>query len=184
MKRYNIINMYIRGSNVSPQVSHGLNNLWKSRDDMTRDAKALFDNWANHSQTEINLQGGSHADMEALYDALQKIPNIPSAKFNESQEALCGACTVVTFVNSERIVAINDYIRNNRIPHGEAYDILKDVTMYQLGLESYESSTLTKDQLNMMNQDQRSCLTHNQNACVTKEEVFVATYISRLRTAN
>lgn len=170
MKRYNIINMYIRGSNVSPQVSHGLNNLWKSRDDMTRDAKALFDNWANHSQTEINLQGGSHADLEALYDALQKIPNIPSAKFNESQAALCGACTVVTFVNSERIVAINDYIRLEKIPHAFAYEEMKDLNMVDIGLLSIN--------------DDSGFLDHLVNSLVTKEEVFVATYISRLRTAN
>lgn len=184
MKRYNIINMYIRGSNVSPQVSHGLNNLWKSKDSMTPKAKATFEDWAHNHEVEINLQGGSHADLEALYKSLKAIPDIPSAKFNESEDALSGACTIVTFVSNERIVAINNYIRTNRIRHDEAYDILKDVTMHQLGLDSYESSTLTKDQLAMMNKDQRACLTHNQNACITADEVFVATYISKLRTAS
>lgn len=160
MKRYNIINLYIQGSNVSPQVSHGLNNLWKSRNDMTKEARLLFDSWAHDSEVEINLQGGYHAHLEELYTNLKALKNIPSAKFNESPEALNGACTVVTFVANERIVALNNYIRFQRVPEKRFHE-LKDL--------SYESLRLDADDV-------------LANANVSDEEIFVASYISRLRT--
>lgn len=160
MKRYNILNMYIQGSNVSPQVSHGLNNLWKLRNFMSPEAKHLFDTWAYDHEVEINLQGGYHTALEELYENLQAIPEIPSAKFNESQEALCGACTVVTFVASERIVAINNYIRANRVSNKRIHEI-KYLSYEELGIEAIKV---------------------NDSANITEEEIFVARYISRLPT--
>jgi len=163
MKRYNIINMYIQGSNVSPQVSHGLNNLWKSLDQMSLDAKSLFLHWAHSSEVEINLQGGSHKDLEALYASLKDIQDIPSAKFNESQDALCGACTVVTFVASERIVAINNYIRYNRVKKKDFYK-LRSLTFRELEIPVMDDEM-------------------DKSAEISDSEINVATYISRLPTA-
>ncbi len=37
---------------------------------------------------------------------------------------MCGACTVVTFVASDRIVAAGDYLRSNRITPVDAFDVL------------------------------------------------------------
>lgn len=162
MKRYNIVNLYIQGSNVSPQVSHGLNNLWKARHSggMTLKAQALFDDWAHNSEVEINLQGGYHAHLEELYENLKALDDVPSAKFNESQEALAGACTVVTFVANERIVALNNYIRFQRVPERK-FSELKNLSFSDLRLDSDDPLA---------------------NAHVTDAEIFVASYISRLRT--
>lgn len=90
-KRYTIFNLYICAGNQSPQACHALNNLWKSHSSMSAQARSLFDNWTNHSEVEIMLQGGYHSDLESLYASLAEIQDIPSAKFNESEEALNGA---------------------------------------------------------------------------------------------
>jgi len=162
LKRYNIINLYIQGSNVSPQVSHGLNNLWKSRHSggMTLKAQALFDKWAYDSEIEINLQGGYHTHLEELYENIKTLDDVPSAKFNESQEALAGACTVVTFVANERIVALNNYIRFQRVPERNLSE-LKKLSFHELKLSDDDPMA---------------------NANITDEEIFVSSYISKLRT--
>ena len=154
--------MYIQGSNVSPQVSHGLNNLWKNKNEMSEDARALFEEWAYNSEVEINLQGGYHSSLEELYDNIKGIKGIPSAKFNESQEALAGACTVVTFVADKRIVALNNYIRFQRVSSKKLHE-LKELTYGDLEIDGENTS-------------------HSLSAKVTDEEIFVAYYISRLRT--
>lgn len=125
MRRYNIINMYIRGSCVSPQVSHGLNVLWRSRSSMTNAAKRSFDEWASKHETEINLQGGGSSDLEKLYDTLKRMDEVPSAIFKESTAALNGACTVVTFVADQTMCGIIDEIRKNRYSVYEAIDNLR-----------------------------------------------------------
>lgn len=124
MKRYNIINMYIRGSNVSPQVSHSLNRLYRHRNEMNKEAKKTFDTWAIKYETEINLQGGNNFDLENLYKLLNKIDDVPSAKFNESQEALAGACTVVTFVADELVCNLINEIRTYRYSLDDAKEKL------------------------------------------------------------
>jgi len=123
-KRYSILNFYIRGSNVTPQVCHGLNRLWANKADMTPEAKSLFSNWVTESEVEVILQGGNHKDLEELYLALSSIPFIPSAKFNEGQDDLCGVCTVVTFVASDRIVAAGGVLRSKNIAPADAFDYL------------------------------------------------------------
>lgn len=113
-KRYTIFNLYIRGSNQSPQACHALAQLFKNKDTMSAEAQDIFNNWLS-SDIEIMLQGGYHKDLEDLYTSLSNIPSLPCAKFNESMEALNGACTVVTFIANDNIVAANDYIRANRL---------------------------------------------------------------------
>lgn len=142
-KRYTIFNLYIRAGNQSPQACHALNNLWKAHRSMSAEARSLFDNWAHHSEIEIMLQGGYHSDLEALYTSLAAIKDIPSAKFNESEAALNGACTVVTFVASDRIVAANNYIRQNRLNPANAEVNLKAATAQELGI----TSQLTEEEI-------------------------------------
>lgn len=114
MKRYTIFNFYVRGSNQSPQAAHGLNNLWKkSLTHKDKVAVDLFYEWANNHEIEIMLQGGEDEDLENLYTALSGIEGVLSAKFNEV--GLRNACTVVTFVASEAIVAGVNYVRGNRL---------------------------------------------------------------------
>lgn len=113
-KRYTIFNLYIRGSNQSPQACHALAQLFKNKSTMTEQAQSIFDSWLS-SEIEIMLQGGYHKDLEELYTSLSHIPSLPCAKFNESMEALNGACTVVTFIANDNIVAANDFIRANRL---------------------------------------------------------------------
>lgn len=122
-KRYTIFNLYIRGSNQAPQACHALKNLFCKKDVMSQEAKAIFNQWLN-DEVEIMLQGGYHQDLENLYLELSKIKNVPSAKFNESVEALNGACTVVTFIANENIVLANDFIRFNRLTPANAYNEL------------------------------------------------------------
>ena len=148
-KRYNILNLYIRGGNVSPQTSHALNNLWKSKDKMSDSAKSLFEEWAYNSEVEIDLQGGYHQDLEDFYELI-KLVDIPCSKFNESMEALNGACTVVSFVASENIVVTNNFIRFNRDVK-ETSDIIKrikaehqyDVTEQEVEVARYISRLAT-----------------------------------------
>lgn len=150
-RRYTIFNLYIRGSNQSPQATHALMELIKKRDNdaMTQEAKDLLNHWANKSMVEIMLQGGYHADLEKMYEALSKIPSLPSAKFNESVEALNGACTVVTFVANDRIAAAGHYIRQNRITPARVKDLLY-VSMEDLGLEA--GPNLTEDEVFVVSQ--------------------------------
>lgn len=122
-KRYSIMNFYVKGSSVTPQTNHGISSLVKRHlsGNMSQEASALFTHWLFESETEVLLEGSSdldHAGLETFYLWLQDIPSIPSAKFNEV--GLNNTCTVVTFVASDRIVAINNYIRRNRINVFEA----------------------------------------------------------------
>ena len=128
-KRYSILNFYIRGSNVTPQVCHGLNRLWANKSTMTPEANSLFSEWVDTSETEVILQGGNHKDLEALYSALSSINTLPSAKFNEGQDDLCGSCTVVTFVASDRIVAAGDYLRSHKASPATAINVLDNASI-------------------------------------------------------
>lgn len=137
-KRYTIFNLYIRGSNQAPQACHALKNLFCKKDTMTQEAQTVFNQWLV-DEVEIMLQGGYHKDLESLYVELSKISNVPSAKFNESVEALNGTCTVVTFIANENIVAANDFIRSNRLTPANAYDELTKARL--VGIESLLSLT-------------------------------------------
>lgn len=164
MKKYNILNLYIRGSNVSPQTSHITSRLWrkKMKGEFSTKAEKLFDQWSENSEVEIDLQGGYHVALEELYEHLKNIPELPSAKFNESQEALAGACTVVSFIANERIVALNNYIRFNRIKPKQ-YDSLKTLSFKDLFID-FENP--------------------DECAHINDDEIFVASYISKLPTTS
>lgn len=162
-KRYTIVNKYIQGSNVGPQVSHGLNNLWKQAFKSSGLAQERFLDWANNSEVEINLKGGGHKDLEDLYDKLSSFEDIPVAKFNESEDELRESCTIVTFVATDRIVAINDYIRLNRI----TYD--KDKAFEQV-------KHLSNRELNLIVSDEFI----DESAEISEDEVYIGSYISRL----
>lgn len=149
-KRYSIFNMYVGGSNILPQGFHGLNSLWSNKDSMTPEAQKLFEHWAKESEVEVVLKGGDDNILEALYLALSKIPEIPSAKFNEPGMRQC--CTIVTFVASDKIVAAGLQLRNKRILPHEA--------------ESYLSVT--------------EIIMPNGNVMLTANEIFVAANIAYL----
>lgn len=161
-KRYSILNKYIRGSNIPPQVVHGLNNLWKdfNEDLMTPEAKSLFSDWAFNSEIEIHLQGGGHAELELLFEKIKSLKNVPVSKFNESEEELKGACTIVSFVASERIVAANNYIRLQHVPKKDVFSVLSNLSAEDLDLNPHYFFALTEN------------------------EIFVASYISKLHTAS
>lgn len=150
-RRYTIFNLYIRGSNQAPQACHALDGLCEKRDDgkMNPEAVALFKHWQKKSKVEIMLQGGYHKDLEELYSALIEIPALPCAKFNESMEALNGACTVVTFVANDRIAAGGHYIRQNRISPANVNSLL-DVPVVEMGLEA--GPNLTEDEVFVISQ--------------------------------
>jgi len=137
-KRYTIFNLYISGPGQSPQACHALNNLWKSMSEKKANptAKELFFDWAYNSEVEIMLQGGYAAVLLKLYDALQKIPEIPSSKFHESEEALNGACTVVSFVASERIVKTGNFIRSNAWTPFNCAKNLAQANIEDMGIDS------------------------------------------------
>ena len=149
-RRYTIFNLYIRGSNQAPQACHALDALIELRDDgeMSQEAKDLYLSWRKESKVEIMLQGGYHQALEDLYSALQGIPSLPSAKFNESMEALNGACTVVTFVASDRIVKAAHFARNNRFTPANIVASLGSADVAEIGIES----KLTDDELFVIQQ--------------------------------
>lgn len=142
-RRYTIFNLYIRGSNQSPQACHGFMELVKKLPTMTPEAAALYNRWANDSMIEIMLQGGYHEELEKMASALSRIPGLPSAKFNESIEALNGACTVVTFVASEQIVQAVNYCRGNRLTPFNAVKKLSEADINDLMI----SFPLTDDEI-------------------------------------
>jgi hypothetical protein len=116
MKRYSILNRGVRGSYMFGQLSHGLNRLWRDANDRCwgDGALALFYDWATHSEVEVNLHGGTHQELEALFSLIRQQTGVPVVKFNEPD--LNDACTVISFVAPERWVKLNDYIRNRRLP--------------------------------------------------------------------
>lgn len=122
MRRYSLINMYISGSMVSPRVSHGLNSLWKDYTgmEMSENANKTFLEWVTKHETEINLNGGSHGSLCSFFNTLEDLDNIPSSIFYESEDALNGACTVVTFVADEMLCEIIDTIRSRGLTYDEA----------------------------------------------------------------
>ena len=122
MRRYSLVNMYISGSRVSPQVSHGLNNLWKDYIgmEMSENASKTFLEWATNHETEINLNGGSHGSLCEFSCTLEDLDDIPSSIFYESQDALNGSCAVVTFVADEKLCEIIDIIRSKGLSYDEA----------------------------------------------------------------
>lgn len=170
-KRYTIFNLYIRGANQSPQSCHALNNLWKKVHTMSSEAIELFTKWANDSEVEIMLQGGYHADLEDLYAVLSNMPNVPSAKFNESMEALNGACTVVTFVANEKIVAANNFIRQHRLTPANAIDKLKNTVF-----------VISDDKKVLVYQEKDN--DYSIVDYLTEEEIFVASKIAFLPLAS
>lgn len=133
LKRYSILNKHIQGSNAIPQTAHGLNNLWVkySSGKMSDNAAALFKEWSEseHGQVEIVLRGGSHRSLTDLYDALVKVTNVPCSKFNETEDDLCGACTVVSFVATDRIVCAGNYVRANRLNPYNVEEWLKNAVI-------------------------------------------------------
>lgn len=169
-KRYTIFNLYIRGGNQSPQACHALNNLWKNSHNMSPEATELFNKWANESEVEIMLQGGYHADLEDLYGVLSNIKSVPSAKFNESMEALNGACTVVTFVANEHIVAANNFIRQHRLTPANAVEKLR------------YSGFVVKDNKKILGYQEKDN-DHLVIDYLTEEEIFVASKIAFLSLA-
>lgn len=169
-KRYTIFNLYIQGSSQLPQACHGLNNLWKKVPTMSPEALELFNKWANESEVEILLQGGYNSSLEDLYAVLSNIENIPSAKFNESMEALNGACTVVTFIANEHIVAANNFIRQHRLTPANAVEKLGNTAF----LMKDDKKTLTY---------QEKDNTHLMVDYLTEEEIYVASKIAFLSLA-
>lgn len=139
LKRYTVLNLCMRqGSYRIPQANHALTALVKkfTNGGMSEEASQSFKDWMNDSEIEVCLQGGGHSDLEALYSLLEKIPDIASAKFNESIESMNGACMSVTFVASDRIVAAGDYIRKNRLTPNNAVRELTQATAHDLGVVS------------------------------------------------
>lgn len=153
-KRYTLLNSHIGGGSLFSQSSHVLSNLWKQmyKGSMSAEAVKNMEKWAFESEIEVFLVGGKHRDLENMYEMLQKIPEIPSTKFNESIEDLNGACTSVSFVASDRIVAINDYIRFNMLTPANAFNEMMKKTAVEIGL--------------------------TDNAPLREEEVFVASKIA------
>lgn len=156
IRRYTIYNFYVRGSNQAPQACHALSNLYKSYSQMTEVAKNLFDDWSFNHETEIMLQGGDNTYLEELYTKLQNIKDIPSAKFNESEKALKGVCTVVTFVANKKIAIANEYVRKNGLIQSQVVEDLKKIDFKSLGLDE----------------------------SLTEEEIFVVSVIAFLSSAN
>lgn len=116
VRRYTLLNFYIRGSAQMPQAMHALSALNSKclNGKMTEAEKALYMQWNGPDGVEVVLQGGEDGDMEDLFNALSKIEGLPCAKFNESQRALKGVCTALTFVANEKIATLNQYVRFNR----------------------------------------------------------------------
>lgn len=122
LKRYTVYNFYIRGSNQTPQALHALMLLTRAshRTAMTNKAQALLIDWEDNHQTEVVLQGPQNKGMIELHQLLKDAVDIPSSVFYESEEALNGACTVLTLVASAAIVAAVDSLRFRRIPPSNA----------------------------------------------------------------
>lgn len=116
-KQYTLFMHYLKEKCYPAQMMHVMEEMYESRDEnrMSEEAKALWKKWRTESNFAITLNGGWHAAMEDMYAMLQKIPEIPSAKFNESQEAMGGVCTIVMFVATEDMVALGDFARKNGI---------------------------------------------------------------------
>lgn len=133
VKRYTLINMHIgRGSMVS-QANHALNELWKNfhTQKFTDKGNVLMNDWLEEP-IEVILNGGRHIDLEIFFDEVKKIKDIPCAKFNESMEDLMGACTAVTMIASDRIVAMNNYARFNSFTYANAFEKLKALSAEEL----------------------------------------------------
>lgn len=149
-KRYTVMNKHIQGSNALPQSAHALNNLWKGLYDgkFSEQAHVLFTDWAFNSQVEIYLRGGTSKSLEDLYSFLQKVPEIPSAKFNESEDDLNGACTAVTFVATDRVVAGGNYVRALRL---NPYNIKFELSGKSIpSVDGEEHSPLTEEEIEIV----------------------------------
>lgn len=123
-KRYTIFNKHVGGSNRLPQGFHVLNRLWATKDNMSKEAQKTLQQWAVESEIEVVLMGGTDSELETLFEAVNSIPEIPSAKFNEPD--MRDACMAITFVATDRIVVGSAEVRNRRIPSFETIAYLLD----------------------------------------------------------
>lgn len=141
-KRYTIFNKHVGGRNRMPQGFHALNRLWATKEKMSGLAQMRLTQWANESEVEVVLEGGTDPELEALFIALSNIKEIPAAKFNEPD--MRDSCMVVTFVATDRIVAGGQELRGRRVPPYEAVAYLKANTV---GMPDDTRIQLTDDEI-------------------------------------
>lgn len=134
VKRYTLINKHIGRGSLFSQSNHALNELWKKfhEKNFTEGGNKLMNKWLEEP-IEVVLDGGRHIDLENFFTEVQKIKDIPAAKFNESMDDLMGACTSLTIVASERVVAMNNFARFNAFTYADAFEKLKALSAEQLG---------------------------------------------------
>lgn len=123
-KRYSIVNFYTQGSSVLPQVSHGLNNLWKqaTTNGVSPIIKEMLFDWAHGSEIEVVLEGFSDSIMRELSNLAKSI-QMPSADFKEPD--MCDVTTVVTFIPTDLMVEMMD--RRNTKYREALSDVYVDV---------------------------------------------------------
>lgn len=134
IKRYTLINKHIGRGSLFSQSNHALNELWLKfhKKEFSAGGIQLMEKWLEEP-IEVVLDGGRHIDLENFFSEVQKIQDIPAAKFNESMEDLMGACTSLTLVASERVVAMNNFARFNSFTYANAFEKLKALSAEELG---------------------------------------------------
>lgn len=141
-KRYTLINNHIGRGSLLSQSNHALNELWRNfyEKKFTEEGNKLMLNWLENP-IEVVVEGGVHKQLEEFYKELQDFQGLAIGKFNESMDDLQGACTAVTFIATDRIVAMNNYLRFNNIPHPEKLSHLKTLSATDLNFQDNVAPT-------------------------------------------
>lgn len=105
LRAYSIVNQYIAGIHAGIQTAHVVHELFTQYpQDVNHASRRLWD-WGVNDKTIIVLDGGYQSNMERIFELMQKVKSLPSAKFHEAQESLNGALTAIAIVLPEYMYA-------------------------------------------------------------------------------
>lgn len=101
---YSVVNQYIAGIHAGIQTAHAIADMMYDYGVNHRpqaNAVQVCDQWARRDKTIIVLDGGYQSNLERIFELMQAVRSLPSAKFHEEQAALNGALTAICIVLPE-----------------------------------------------------------------------------------
>jgi len=107
MRFYSITNMYLSDIQKGIQTAHAVA-------ECSLTDNALYGEWAEKGKTIIVLNGGYTSNLKRMANLVSE-STLDGVAFNESEEALDGALTVVGVVVPERFYVLGDYAKQGFI---------------------------------------------------------------------
>ena len=139
MRFYSITNMYLSDIQKGIQTAHAVAECSLTENE-------LYKEWAEKGKTIIVLNGGYVSNMKRIGEVIQN-SSLDGVIFNESEEALDGALTVLGLVVPERFYMLGEYSRQgivDSVQDEENEGIYNIVINEKLELPEESMKTLSK----------------------------------------